>query len=74
MFNPEKAIMGYYYIKGNDIKIKTAGIINCYLYVFKEKRRIKNDTITLMLGNSIEEIYKKKTIPKELLEGWEPDW
>ena len=45
-----------------------------YLYVFKEKGKIKNDTITLMLGNSIEEIYKKKTIPKELLEGWEPDW
>jgi len=42
MFNPEKAMMGYYYIKGNDIKIKTAGIINCYLYVFKEKGRIKN--------------------------------
>ncbi|WP_311330419.1 hypothetical protein [Capnocytophaga sputigena] len=74
MFNPEKAIMGYYYIKGNDIKIKTARIINCYLYVFKEKGRIKNDTITLMLDSSIEEIYKKKTIPKELLEGWEPDW
>ena len=74
MFNPEKAIMGYYYIKGNDIKIKTAGIINCYLYVFKEKGKIKNDTITLMLDSSIEEIYKKKTIPKELLEGWEPDW
>ena len=28
----------------------------------------------LLPGNSIEEIYKKKTIPKELLEGWEPDW
>ena len=45
-----------------------------FKFYFKEKGKIKNDTITLMLGNSIEEIYKKKTIPKEFLEGWEPDW
>lgn len=76
-FNPQKAEMGYYYVKGNDnkieIKFSTIGAYST-MQVNHRKGTIYNDSINIFGGNNIGEIYVKRNVPKELLEGWGPDW
>ena len=76
-FNPQKAEMGYYYVKENDnkieIKFSTIGAYST-MQVNHRKGTIYNDSINIFGGNNIGEIYVKRNVPKELLEGWEPDW
>lgn len=72
-FNPQKAKMGYYYINGNEIKTRISTIGDCTLYIANNKGEIIHDSIILKesgFGN----IYVRRKVPKEFLEGWIPDW
>ncbi|MBI1669906.1 hypothetical protein I7X29_15105 [Capnocytophaga sp. p1a2] len=73
-FNPQKAKMGYYYIEGNKIKTKISTIGNATLHISRKKGFIYNDSIDIRHHNFYGNIFIKRNVPKELLEGWEPDW
>lgn len=73
-FNPSKAKMGYYHISGKKIKTKISTIGDCSLYISKQSGIIKGDSIIIMNNTNHGNIYLKKSIPKEYLENWKPDW
>jgi hypothetical protein len=73
-FNPEKAKMGYYFIEDNKIKTRISTIGDCALYIANDKGTIVGDSITLLNKNGIGNIFVKRKVPKEILEGWTPDW
>lgn len=72
LFNTEQAKMGYFYIDKNRIRISTIG--DCNLYISNDKGSISKDTIDVINKNNIGIVHIRKEVPKELLEGWEPDW
>jgi len=72
-FNPQKAIMGYYYLDGNDIKIKTSFIGQCELVVLKSHSKIIGDSI-IESDKRKGRIYIKQNLPKDFFTNWKPDW
>lgn len=80
-FNPKKFRMGYFYIDGNEIKMRKFGIKFCKRNLFVSKIEILGDTIIerirtdALLGEYDEgRLYIKKSIDRKLIDGWYPDW
>ena len=61
-------------IEGNKIKTKISTIGNATLHISRKKGFIYNDSIDIRHHNFYGNIFIKRNVPKELLEGWEPDW
>jgi len=73
-FDPQRAKMGYYYIKDNVIKTRISTIGDCSLYLSNKKGEIKGDKIILKDKRGYGNIYIKKDVPKIVLENWKTDW
>lgn len=72
-FNPQNAMMGYYYLEGNNLKIKTSFIGQCELIVLKSQNKIIGDSI-IASDKRNGRIYVKQSLPKDFFTNWKPDW
>ena len=74
-FNPKRADIGIYnYNNGNKIVVEFSTIRQGNKYLYRENVVCTKDTIKIIGEKSIGIFVKDKTIPKEWLEGWKPDW
>lgn len=75
-FNPLHSQMGYYFTKNNKIYTKRLTMNQCQIQVYESELVIKEniiEEISLQQKRS-KNIYVKRSIPKEFLENWQPDW